>query len=479
MLKLTNEDVEKLIYKALWEKGDLRFKLKKAQLAMWSAIKDSKYFKFVIKCSRRLGKTYFLCSFAIHECRRKPYTMVRYAAPTNKALKKFIIPVMRSILEDCPQELCPQFIRGDGYYLFPNGSEIHLSGVNNDNADSLRGTHADLFIIDEAGFVDDLEYVINDVALPQFLDPNGQVVEGRRLIVSGSPARTPAHPFTQVAREAELKGNYAHYDIHQAEYPAHVVQMIIDECGGEESTTWKREYLALDVVDLNYALIPEWSATYAQTPVKDDKFRFYHKYVSLDIGVRDLTVALFAHYDFLKATLYIHDEVVLSGPQMTTERLAEEVRAAEDRNFGLDNNGKPYQIHKRVSDIDLLLLNDLRALHKLYFSPTNKGKLEEMVNEVRIWVNAGRVIVAPHCKQAIGCLAYGVWDKNRRDFDRVPEFGHFDALASLMYMIRNVEQNTNPIPPTYGHDPKDVLFDPAILLVNQKQNMLKKAFATR
>ena len=445
---------------------------------MWEAIKASKYFKFVVKCSRRLGKTYFLCALSIYECRRKPYTMVRYAAPTNKALKKFIIPVMRAILEDCPPEMCPQFIKSDGYYLFPNGSELHLAGVNNDNADSLRGTHADLFIIDEAGFVDDLEYVINDVALPQFLDPDGKVVEGRKLIISGSPARTPAHPFTQVSREAEAKGNYAHYDIFQAEYPPHVLQMIIDECGGEESTTWKREYLALDVVDENYALVPEWRASFISPPVKDDKFQFYHKYVALDIGVRDLTVALFAHYDFLKATLYIHEEVVLSGPQMTTERLAQEIRATEAKTFGLDKNGNPMRVHKRVSDIDLLLLNDLRALHKLYFAPTDKGKLEEMVNEVRIWVNQGKVVVSPNCKQTIGCLAYGVWNEHRTDFERIPEYGHFDALAALMYMIRNVDQNVNPIPVTHGRDINHTFFTEDDLK-NRKHETLKKAFGKR
>lgn len=405
--------------------------------------------KYVIKCARRLGKTYLLCCIAIMGCLKKPGTMVRFAAPTNKALKKFIVPIMKIILKDCPEPLRPEFKGSEGVYVFKNGSELHLAGVNNDNADSLRGTFADLFIIDEAGFVDDLKYLIDDVAMPQFLDPDGKIVAGRRLIISGSPARTPAHEFTEISRITEAEGNYSHFDIYAGGYPEETIKIYEKEAGGANSTTWKREYLALDVVDENYALVPEWKPDYIQAAPINEKFKYFHKYVSLDIGVRDLTVALFAYYDFERATLFVLDEVVMSGPEMTTQRLAESVRNQEATTF------RGLEVYRRISDIDLLLLNDLRALHALYFSPTDKGKLEEMVNEVRIWVNAGRVIVDPKCKQTIGCLAYGVWNEKRTDFERVPLYGHFDALASLMYMIRNVDQRVNPIPVAHGKTEAD------------------------
>lgn len=445
----SNPDVERIIAHTLWNIGDIRYKLKPCQEQMYEAIFSKPHFKYVIKCARRLGKSFFLCSVSIMLCLRKNYCQVRYAAPTNKALKKIVIPIMRRILEDCPENLKPQFLTSEAIYRFPNGSEIHLAGVNNDHAENLRGTACDLFVIDEAGFIDDLKYLIDDVAMPQFLDPDGQIVKDRRLIISSSPARTPAHEFTDVARQAEFDGAYSHYDIYSGGYPKETIDLFKKEAGGEESTTWKREYLALDVVDANYALVPEWKASYVEEPAVNEYFPLYLKYVSLDIGVRDLTVALFAHYDFLKATLYIHDEIVLSGPEMTTERLAGLIRSKESEIF------PDMKVHKRVSDVDLLLLNDLRALHNLYFAPTDKGKLEEMVNEVRIWVNAGRIKVSTKCKQLIGCLSYGVWNENRTDFERVLNYGHFDALASLMYLVRNIDVNINPIPPNYGKSKDD------------------------
>lgn len=468
----TVDETRAIISKILWERNDLRFKFKPAQLEMHNAIRSNPAIKYCIKCSRRLGKTFWLCSEAGMTCLTKPGAMVRYAAPTHKALKKFILPVMRKVFEDAPDEKKPQFLRAEGVFRFNNGSEIHLAGVNNDNADSLRGPYADLFIIDEAGFVDDLAYLIDDVAMPQFLDPDGKIVKGRRLLISGSPARTPAHEFTNISRQAEINGNYSHYDIYAGGYPEDTIEEFARECGGKNSTTWLREYMALDVVDENYALIPEWKSSYIAEPEKDEFFRFYHKYVSLDIGVRDLTVALFAHYDFAKAKLYIHEEVVLSGPKMTTELLAKEIREAETRIFA------HHPAHKRVSDIDLLLLNDLRALHQLYFAPTDKGKLEEMVNEVRLWVNAGRVITSPNCKVLNATLAYGVWNEKRTDFERMASLGHMDALASLMYLIRNIDTNINPVPATYKKSEQEYFF-PDGFAEPKKQQAIRKALGVK
>lgn len=438
---------------------------------MMQNILASNQLKYVIKCSRRLGKTFLLCVLAIMQCLKKPHSQVRYAAPTQKGLKKFIIPVMRIICADCPEEIRPQFLKGEAIFKFENGSEIHLAGVNSDNADSLRGTFADLFIIDEAGYVDDLNYLIDDVAMPQFLDPDGKIIQGRRLIISGSPARTPAHEFTRVSARAKLTNAYSHFDIYSGGYSQSTIDIYKQECGGEASTTWKREYLALDVVDSDFALIPEWRDQYIIEPVLDRYFRFHQKYVALDIGVRDLSVALFAHYDFPRAVLYIHDEISMSGPEMTTEKLAKAIREKENLVFS------EAPVHKRVSDIDLLLVNDLRALHGLYFIPTDKGRLEEMVNQVRIWVNSGRVIVAPRCKQLIGCLSFGTWNEKRDNFDRVQEYGHFDALAALLYLIRNVDAQTNPIPQNAFKPIDDYWLPPEEPRSNVSK--LKKAFNVR
>lgn len=503
-LDLTQALLRGLIFKA-WRTADLRYKLKRCQSSMLSSIELCGRFMFVIKCARRLGKSYLLVLLSITVCLRKPYAQVRYAAPTAKSVRKIIRPLIRKILEDCPPELKPKWDAQEGMYVFPNGSELHVAGVNSGHADDLRGTACDLFVIDEAGTVDDLHYLIHDVALPQLLDQDLQVVAGRRLIAASSPPRTPAHEFTKIAQRAELEGNYAHYDIFAGEYSDEILRMFFKEDGlsdadlerliardfeNIQSTTVKREYLAMDVVDENFALCREWDVKYEVEFKNDEFFPFYFKYDALDIGVRHFSVNLFAHYDFQKATCFVHDEVTLTGPEMTTETMAEKVREGETRLFGLKwesyyEDGKQRWKSKspnrafsltRISDVDLLLVNDMSRLHGLYYRPTDKGSLEEMVNNVRIWVKNGRLIVHPRCKQLIGCLKYGVWNDKRTEFEESTIYGHFDAFAALMYLLRNIDQTTNPIPPSFGKPAEDhwIAADDGTQLKN-----LKKMFNVR
>jgi len=448
----------------LWRRGVIDWLLKPCQKAMLRAVLGSTRFKYVIKCARRLGKTYFLCFFSILTCLLKPGAQVRYAAPTAKALRKVIRPIMNKILRSCPEEMRPIFKSAEGMYLFPNSSEIHLAGVNNGRADDLRGPACDLFIIDEARDVDELEYLVSDVAMPQFLDPDGLVVKGRRLIVASSPAATPDHEFTQMAKEAEVGGYYSHYTIFDGGYPPEVIRMFLEEDGipaedvnrmiaGEyadiQSTTVRREYLAEDIIDTENALVPEWKPALherAFDPAADPYYIFWHKYEAMDIGVElDKTVCLFAYYNFKESRLYILDEIDISGVRTTTELI--EKRILEKQNE-LKWDDTTYQVYRRISDNSHPLLNnDLSARPAgLAFVKTDKEKLHEMIGEVRVWVKQNRIVAHPRCKQVIGCLSMGIWDKHRKMFARSKVFGHYDALAALIYLVRNVDQYSNPLP---------------------------------
>lgn len=450
-----------LIRNESWRRGLLQWKLRPVQLKMWRSITENESLKFTINSSRRIGKSYLLCVIALEQALKKPMSMIRFAAPTQKALKKIIQPHLSKILNDCPIHLRPTYKTQEQVYVFANGSEIHLAGANSGHAENLRGTEAHLFIIDEAGFVDNLKYLIDDIAIPQCLTTGG------KLIMASTPPRTPAHDFAEYAHNAKLEGNYSHFTIYDANYDETIIDTFKKEAGGEESTTWRREYLADFIVDEDYALVPEWKESFVQPFEKDPHWTYHFKYESLDVGVRDLTVCLFAHYNFKEAKLYVHDEVVMSGPKMTTERLATAIREKETSVFGNE------KIHRRVSDIDLLLINDLSFLHNLSFSPTDKGELEQMINEVRIWVGAGRVVVHPRCQQLIGCLKYGVWNEARKQFDRSKAYGHFDALAALMYLIRNVDTRTNPVPPFLGMNREDLII---ISTQPSKRDVFIKAF---
>ena len=104
---------------------------------------------------------------------------------------------------------------------------------------------------------------------------------------------------------------------------------------------------------------------------------------------------------------------------------------------------------RRIADNNnVILLQDMSLMHGVHFAPTSKDTLLAMVNELRVFVAQGRLYVSDNCQELIGCLRAGIWNKQRTQFDVSDMYGHFDALASLIYMVRNIDQYTNPIPVT-------------------------------
>jgi hypothetical protein len=173
-----------------WRRPSLRYLLHDGQCQLQDAWRKAPGRRFVICCSRRYGKSYWLHVEGVEACLSQPGLQVRYACPTAKMAKTISEPHMRTVLHDCPASLRPQFHRQDGVWRFPNGSELHVVGCDNGGHERLRGASTHLALVDEAGFIDELDYVVQDILLPQTI-----TTDGRILIVS-SPARTPAHAFT-------------------------------------------------------------------------------------------------------------------------------------------------------------------------------------------------------------------------------------------------------------------------------------------
>lgn len=424
----------------LWKRGVLSWKLYGYQLPVyslvWDFIQNRRHIKHVLNIARRFGKSHTLALVAIEYAIRNPGTQIRFAAPTGKALRKIIHPAFKSICKDAPETVKPIWKTQDGFYAFPNGSEIHASGCDNQNYENLRGQAAHLAIVDEAGFVDELNYVVNDVLVPQTLTTKGVV------ILSSTPPKTPAHDFYSIAQEAEKNGAYAKRTIYEnTKVDRPTLDLYAKEAGGYESSTFQREYLCEFVVDSESQIIPEWQDAFQGEATQDEFSNYWHRYEGMDIGVRDGTAVIFGHYNFKEARLYVEDELVLRGQEVRTDNIAQGVATKERALWG---SQKPY---RRISDNNnLILLQDLGVGHQMHFAPTSKDDLHAMVNELRLWVRAGRIVVSPRCEHLIGCLKYGVWDEQRRAFARSAVYGHFDGLAALIYLVRNIDQHSNPVP---------------------------------
>lgn len=425
-----------------WYRGRLRHLWHPAQKKIDEIWRTSPSQLIVLNIARQFGKSFYCVSKAIEFCMQKPNARVKYGTAFQTDLREFILPTFEKVLESCPADIRPKYKAHGSKWVFKNGAEIKLVGLDR-SPNSLRGNVIDLIIIDEAGFVANLKYIYESIIMPATLHrPNCKI-----LFVS-TPPRTPAHPFTDFAQMAELTGSYMTSTIYDNPLitPDDIKRMA-DAVGGIHTTTFRREFLCEFITDEELQIIPEWKTDYEQEILRDQYFGYYHKYVGMDLGVKDLTALIFGYWDFKRACLIIEHEFDMSGPSMNTTNLVADIKAKETEIWG---EHKPF---RRIADNNWpILIQDLTTLHNLPFIATTKESLEAMINEVRILVQNGQIIVHPRCKKLIGCLRYGVWDEKKKQFARSMAYGHFDHLAALVYLIRYIAKNTNPIPVDYGHD---------------------------
>lgn len=449
----------------LWDLGNLTYKLHSSQNDMYQKIQEGEDIIRVIACSRGWGKSFALLTIAFEFCLKKPNTIIKYAAPTAKDLKTIVMDNYKKVMEDCPKKYADKIkwkVQENKIVFEHNGSEIHLAGVEKGNFEKLRGATADLCIIDEAGFCEKLDYIVNSVMFPMIARGKGDIRK-KRIIMASTPSKTNDHDFIKYMRDYEFKEKLVKYTIHEnplmdfqaASSGFASKQEFIDKVilapyvDGVESTTYRREFMCEIVTSDDDAVIPEFSKKEIQDAcIKEwNEPAHYDAYVSMDIGFKDLTAVLFAYYDFQNAKLVIKDELVLSGTKMLTDNLAIEVKMKESANFINRYTGENIKPHLRVADNNNpILLQDLAVKHGLSFMATAKDDKDAALNNLRMLIKAGKIIINPRCKSLISHLKGAVWNSARTSFARSPDKGHYDFLDSLIYMCRNVNFQRNPFP---------------------------------
>ncbi len=443
-----------------WETGTLGYRLRNIQKKIrkeWIAA-SAKFLKFYIECTRRLGKSTYGLIWLTEDCIKNPGCQNAFFAPVKEGLKDYIKPIIDQAFADCPDDLRPT-LDATLTLTFPNGSRILFRGSNNQQHRVRRGNAFRRVFIDEARDVDDLDNLVDSVVIPSLFSTLG------RLLISSTPADSEDHPLHAIKQAAEKEGWYFHCTIYDAarydpeEFPSTRIALFKSET--KDPIAWQREYEAKWVKDPTKTVIPEWDDKYIQPAARDEFFPFYHKYDALDSGVTDKTAGLLGYYDFRRAVLFVEREFTLQDSEVRTDRIALEFKAREvELEYQLlhDRKSPEYRqlnqnqkVFRRVADNNnLILVNDLNSLYDLDFFPTGKDELVAMINLCREFVKDGRIIVDARCTELIGCLRNGIWDKKREKLAKSKIFGHFDALMALVYLVRNIDQHTNPIPKHFG-----------------------------
>ncbi len=444
----------------LWYDGILEWKFTLTQQKIYDFYLSREEKTIVINCARRLGKTYLLTLMAIEQCLKHENSIVKFLMPEVKMIRTTLRPIINEIFQDAPKELIPKFNTQDSIYKFNNGSEIHLAGSDNGNYDKLRGGNSHLCIIDEAGFCTDLEKIIKYILTPTTLLTKG------KIILSSTTPPNPDHEFVKIMENAEIKGSLIRktiYDARDDDMSALepritdeiIADIIKDDPMGADSESFRTEFLCELVFNSSDAVIPEFTKeVQVQTIAQWARPAFCDRYVAMDIGFVDLTVVLFAYWDFDNGVCVIEDEIVIKGQEVTTKKLAEKVIQREHLLWTESLTGEFQKPYLRVSDNNLILINDLQRDHALTFLPTDKHNKDAYIGLLRNMVRDHQIVINPRCKTLISHMRTATWDKKKaanRDFRRSPDNGHYDAVAALMYLVRNIDRQRNPYPKGYKY----------------------------
>lgn len=452
----TKQEIKKA-REALWRQGDLYWKLTTSQKQMYDFFHGKTEKIIILTCSRRLGKSVLALTLAFEQCIKHPNSVVKYILPqqgwARKIIHREVLPI---VIKDCPKDLLPVFKTQDNVYEFSNGSQIQLAGTDNNNYEKLRGGNSHLAIIDEAGFGSDINHVLDSILIPTTLHTKG------KILITSTPATDPNHEFNTLMDIAGSEGRLMIKTIFDGledskNDPEPLITLekihdiIINTAGGVDSDKFRTEFLCQRINDSDAAVIPEFTRNEKDIVVPWPMPPFCDKYVAMDIGFVDYTVALFAYYDFVNAVLVVQDELVMSGKELTTEKLAQAIQRKEIQNWTDKITGETDKPFIRVCDNNLIMINDLARTHNVYFRATDKMDKAGALNKVRMMMDNNQIIINEKCSVLISHLKFATWDKTKKGYKRTEKHGHFDAVDALVYLVRNISETHNPFPKGYKY----------------------------
>lgn len=447
----------------LWKKGLVSsWYLRDSQLDIYLLICRQK--RPFIEAARRFGKTTSILAFVLEQLRRNPGWICRWCFPFKGQARDVLLAEMVKMQKNCPDHLKFQYHTIDSVFVGPKGSKLYIRGVNEDRGESARGPAANIIVADEYGFWVEPSYIIKEVLYPQL-----QNQEGRWLIKASTPPRDLGHIYYEEREEAARKGRFIQKTIMDNEaLSPEELQEIIDECGGINSPSFRRERMCEAVSDPESLIIPEFT----DENIVDDDYpmpQFFDLYVGGDSGADDNTAILFAWYDFIKNEIVVDQELVTNG--QTTGNIVAQAKVIEAELW----NG--LQPHKRVYDADKQLIYDVISDHKWTVFPPRKEDRISAIHELRIEAQKKKFKVKRRCAHLIRQLKVGMWKDDRHlDFERSDSLGHLDAIAAAIYLQRAVDRTRNPVPAGYGFDPYSSFIPRANPELSKTEEALKTLF---
>ena len=450
-----------------WRSGRLLYKIVEdaTQFDLYEQIRSTKGNKFVTEGARKLGKSWLHGVIALETALQNPGKQINWVTATKLACRQILLPILEEISLDAPADCRGHHDTQNGRWVLPNGAYVQLVGAETkQDCERSRGPSSILTILDEAGFIDLLEYLLDSVLKPQMRRVRrkaGSFV-GMVLSVSTTPY-APTHYFCRLADLASIDGSYQRLTIYDSgwETKEQIDSYIAREAAEKglsveafkATSTFRREYLSIRVIDEEAVVFSEFHDAELRTRIVRQWQRppgfeeFVQKRVSIDLGMSDKTGLLFGYVDFPAGKAVIEGERLLEKP--STQRIAQCIRETEaDLWPGADER----RTSRAIDDPHGRVVLDLWELERIRTDKAVKHDREASIGIIRTMLPAERLIISPSCVQLQRQLLEAMRSKNKKDFARDDFEGgnsHYDLCAALMYFVRGLDLHRNPYPANF------------------------------
>lgn len=245
--------------------GFLEYRLYK-QLFPWQRkVWDNHTKRNTLLASRRAGKTSAMARIAVNHCLQGSDTINGYDKPRS-------VLIMGLTIQKCADQYwtniinciegIPCKIDNSSYeVIFDNGASIHLTGnASKQEREKQRGMEYSLIIIDEAQSQNSLNYLMTDIL--------GPIIRGRdsTVFIAGTGSITNKGYWKEITSSPE----WTHFHALMTDnptLPADALEGVLRENGWtEQNTTFRREYLAENIVDTSRLVYPAYHRS--DTPAK-------------------------------------------------------------------------------------------------------------------------------------------------------------------------------------------------------------------
>lgn len=497
------EGARRLAYAGRWRTGDLSYHCSAIQRRARALVYRTR--RPVLLTNRRFGKSRTACVIAAEHALRYPGVWIPYAAGTKVQVERFVHPHLRVIASHAPPDIAPEEVQGE--WRFPplqwldaegrpvdsyvdggvevvrfRGSAVEeklrtsiivpVGCEDRKKADRLRGPGTVFAVVDEAGQNAVLEYVVGDIIGPMLWEARSRWGEKchKGLLATGTPPEEPDHPYARMVAEAEARGALLTATVYDCDHlDARDIAEAIEDAGGEDTSRWRREGLAIVEPDPEWTVLPEFTAGARVIVAEHERPKRYLPHVIGDAGFEDMGVLLFGYYDFKADVDVIEAELVT---QRTRSDLLDAEVARTERELWGTPAGPPPKVHRRHVDAQPQVRADMSreewqaetegdAVRRWQgvSKPSGRragGSMRAGANAARVRLARGRVRVHPSCTTTIAHCKAARWDTARWDtardsFERVRDekgrvLHHYDGAAALVYFLRDLDRAVKPYP---------------------------------